>query len=131
MPVSRRQGIIGAQQARTDLRSMQRSPRPAELPRSSRFSRWHSQQLLGLATSRLPVGDVILRAARASSDCSLRSRGSRLKPLPSSLTRRRKACLLVRSSRTAARDPGLGLERFTVGCQVCDHVPHPSGANAA
>jgi hypothetical protein len=28
------------------------------------------------------------------------------KPLPSSLTRRRKACLLVRSSRTAARDPG-------------------------
>ncbi len=27
-------------------------------------------------------------------------------PLPSSLTRRRKACLLVRSSRTAARDPG-------------------------
>ena len=27
-------------------------------------------------------------------------------PLPSSLTRRRKTCLLVRSSRTAARDPG-------------------------
>ena len=31
-----------------------------------------------------------------------------MKPLPSSLTRRRKACLLVRSSRTAARDPGRG-----------------------
>jgi proteasome lid subunit RPN8/RPN11 len=29
-----------------------------------------------------------------------------LKPLPSSLARRRKACLLVRSSRTAPRDPG-------------------------
>ena len=29
-----------------------------------------------------------------------------LEPLPSSLTRRRKACLLVRSSSTAARDPG-------------------------
>jgi hypothetical protein len=28
-----------------------------------------------------------------------------LEPLPSFLTRRRKACLLVRSSRTAARDP--------------------------
>jgi hypothetical protein len=28
------------------------------------------------------------------------------KPLPSSLTHRRKACLLVRSSRTAPRDPG-------------------------
>ena len=34
------------------------------------------------------------------------------RPLPSSLTRRRKACLLVRSSRTAARDPGRGGARL-------------------
>jgi hypothetical protein len=41
------------------------------------------------------------------SDCSLRSRGSRFEAAAFlSHSHRRRACLLVRSSRTAARDPG-------------------------
>jgi hypothetical protein len=46
------------------------------------------------------------RRRRSQRKERLRSRGSRLRPLPSSLIRRREACLLVRSSRPAARDPG-------------------------
>jgi hypothetical protein len=42
---------------------------------------------------------LIARSARAD---------RALKPLPSSLTHRRRACLFVRPSRTAARDPGRG-----------------------
>src|SRR5687768_16503930 len=46
------------------------------------------------------------------------------KPLPSSLARRRKTCLLPRSSRTAARQPGSARRRAIRGLDCSDSQAH-------